>query len=137
MPFEVKDEGGRPRLVLDGRWTVAEAPALEPRLRGAALPNGRDLVLDASGIDALDLTGAWLLRSLERRLAESGTRVAWSPDRPQQLGFIDRTTEGSRRDEPAAEPPLEGVPGALRATSAVPLSLPRKARSTCSASSVR
>jgi phospholipid/cholesterol/gamma-HCH transport system permease protein len=111
MPFEVRDEEGRPRLRLDGRWTVAEAAALELRLRAVAAPASRELVLDVTGIAALDLTGAWLLRALETRLREAGTRIAWVPGRPGQLDFIDRSIAGERAPEPAAA--LPAVPAAL------------------------
>jgi phospholipid/cholesterol/gamma-HCH transport system permease protein len=68
LPFELRDEGGRQRLQLDGRWTVAEAAALEPRLGAVAPAGSRELVIDAAAIEVLDLAGAWLLRALERRL---------------------------------------------------------------------
>jgi phospholipid/cholesterol/gamma-HCH transport system permease protein len=113
MPFELRDEGGRERIVLRGRWTVVEAPALEPRLRAAPLPAARELVLDASGLEALDLTGAWLLRDLERRLRESRADVAWVPGRPAPLGFIDRTMAGDRAPVLPDEEPLSLVSGTL------------------------
>ncbi|MBM4218965.1 MAG: ABC transporter permease [Gammaproteobacteria bacterium] len=112
MPFELRDEGGRQRIVLRGRWTVVEAPALEPRLRAAPLPAARELMLEASGLEALDITGAWLLRDLERRLRESGAIVAWAPGRPAPLDFIDRTMTGSRPPPPDEEP-LSLITGTL------------------------
>jgi phospholipid/cholesterol/gamma-HCH transport system permease protein len=113
MPFEVKDEGGRLRIRLDGRWTVAEAAALELRLRALPPPSVRELLLDATGIEALDLTGAWLLRSLEARLRDAGARVAWAPGRPGSLDFIHRTMAGERPPEPDTGEPLSVVPAAL------------------------
>jgi phospholipid/cholesterol/gamma-HCH transport system permease protein len=112
MPFELMDEGGRPRLRLDGRWTVEEAAALEPGLRAIAPPPARALVLDVTGIEALDLTGAWLLRTLETRLQQAGSQVTWLPGRPGPLDFIDRTMAGERPPEPEPEP-LSAVPAAL------------------------
>jgi phospholipid/cholesterol/gamma-HCH transport system permease protein len=112
--LEVKDEGDRRRIRLDGRWTVAEAAALEPGLSEAARGAGGDLVLDASGIEALDLTGAWLLRSLERQIRESGGRVEWAGGRPVQLAFIDRTEAGRIPPEPDTAEPLIGIPGVLQ-----------------------
>jgi phospholipid/cholesterol/gamma-HCH transport system permease protein len=113
LPLEMRDEGGRQRLRLEGRWTVAEASALEPRLRAIAPAAARELVIDAAGIEALDLAGAWLLRGLEVRFREAGTRVAWAPQRPEPLDFIDRTMEGGERAESAPEAPPSGLEGAL------------------------
>lgn len=113
MPFELRDEGGRERIALRGRWTVVEAPALESRLRAAPLPAARELLLDASGLEALDITGAWLVRDLERRLRESGANVAWAPGRPASLEFIDRTMTGIRPPPPDEES-LSLITGTLR-----------------------
>jgi phospholipid/cholesterol/gamma-HCH transport system permease protein len=115
MAFELNDEGGRPRLALRGRWTVEEAPALEPRLRAANLPPDGQLVIDASGLEVLDLTGAWLLRDLERRLRDSGLEVTWQPGRPASLEFIDRTMSGGRPPSPPPEDePTSLVEGTLQ-----------------------
>lgn len=114
MPFELKDEGGRLRLALRGRWTVAEAAALGPGLAAVPAGAGRELVLDAGGIEALDLTGAWLLRALEARLREAGARVAWRPARPGPLDFIDRTLASDRTAPPSDDEQPSLVSGALR-----------------------
>jgi len=90
LPLEWTDAGGRRRLRLDGRWTVNEAPALAPRVAEAAQGAAGASVLDVTAIEKLDLTGAWLLRSLERRLEGGGGRVEWQGGRPEQLDLIDR-----------------------------------------------
>ena len=102
MPFEVQDEGGRSRLRLHGRWTVAEAAADGPRLREAARAARGAVVVDAAGVEALDLTGAWFLRSLERQLRDAGRAVEWAGPRPAQLEFIDRLEAERDKTPPAA-----------------------------------
>lgn len=109
LQLEAQDENGRRRLRLRGRWTVAEAGALEGLLRDAGAPPG-PVLLDESGIEALDLSGAWLLRALERRLAGAGCRVEWAGRRPGQLEFIDRVMSGGD----VAEAPVPGPPAGLR-----------------------
>lgn len=47
-----------------------------------------ELALNVS-TDGLDLTGAYLLRRLERRAEARGIRVRWFPARPELLGFTD------------------------------------------------
>ena len=91
---------------------MAEAAALEPRLADAARRATGAVVVDASGIESLDLTGAWLLRAFEARLRVAGARVEWRPERPGPLGFIDRTEADSRPEEPEAAPPT-GIAAAL------------------------
>jgi phospholipid/cholesterol/gamma-HCH transport system permease protein len=115
MPFELKDQGGRGRLRLHGRWTVEEAAELQPRLAATASSAAREIEIDASGIEALDLAGAWLLRELETRLSRSGARVAWSPARPETLELIDRTLAAERAAaaDAEADTALSGLPAAL------------------------
>jgi len=81
VPFEVQDEGGRSRLRLHGRWTVAEAGADGLRLREAARAARGAVVVDATGVEALDLTGAWFLHSFERQSRDAGRGPAHSTAR--------------------------------------------------------
>jgi phospholipid/cholesterol/gamma-HCH transport system permease protein len=111
LQFEAEDQGGRRRVRLSGRWTVEEAAALEPRLQKAAAGMAGDVDFDAAGIEAMDLTGAWLLRSLERRLKDAGCRVEWAGGRPAQLEFIDSTEAG---DGGKALPASDGPDGVRR-----------------------
>ncbi|HEX9706523.1 MAG TPA: MlaE family lipid ABC transporter permease subunit [Steroidobacteraceae bacterium] len=114
MQFEAEDQGGRSRFRLSGRWTVEEAAALEARLLKEARAAGGDVLFDAAGIEAMDLTGAWLLRSLERRLRDSGRRVEWAGGRPAQLEFIDSTEAGSAGKAPAEPADADGAHRVLR-----------------------
>jgi phospholipid/cholesterol/gamma-HCH transport system permease protein len=113
VPFEVRDEGGRRRLLLSGRWTVAEAAALAPRLAEAAGGAGGALIADASRIESLDLSGAWLLRSLERQLGDAGKRLEWAGGRPEQLDIIDRAEAAGEPGSDAPDQPTDAVSGVL------------------------
>ena len=91
--LEIQDGPDGRQVVLRGHWTVENVAALEKAVAaGSASPPGTATV-DATGVEALDLTGAWLLRSLERRLEAAGSQVAWLPGRPGQLAFIDEAVE--------------------------------------------
>jgi phospholipid/cholesterol/gamma-HCH transport system permease protein len=107
LHFEAENEGSRRRFRFSGRWTVEEAAALDLLLLKEARAAGGDVLFDAAGIEAMDLTGAWLLHSLERRLRDSGHRVEWAGGRPAQIEFIDSTGKG-HAGEPSAAP---GTPG--------------------------
>lgn len=105
MTIEVRDEGGRSRVRLGGRWTVAESAALAADVAGLR-PGSREAVFDASGIEALDLSGAWVLWHAEQASKAGGARVAWSPSRPELLAFIDRNDPAGReRTETPPRPP--------------------------------
>lgn len=87
--LEIHDTPDGRVLALGGSWTVDNLVALERTVAGATAPAAAGVTIDASAVTAMDLTGAWLLRSLERRLAEAGASVVWLPGRPEQVGFID------------------------------------------------
>ncbi|MEI6457930.1 MAG: ABC transporter permease [Pseudomonadota bacterium] len=87
MTIAVEDLNGVPVLAVLGRWTAAEAAQCFDWVETTSIPAG-GLTLVAR-IDALDLTGAYLLRRLERRAEEAGLSVRWSSPRPELLGFTD------------------------------------------------
>jgi len=91
--LEIQDRPDGRRVALRGRWTVENVAALEKAITAASASPPGDITLDAAAVEALDLTGAWLLRSLEGRLAAAGSRVAWVPERPGQIAFIDDAVE--------------------------------------------
>ncbi len=89
MKLETSDEAGRRTLSLHGRWTVEHVAALERGLAAGSRDAPAAVAIDVAGIDALDLTGAWLLRALEGRLAAAGATISWPSGRPPQLDFVD------------------------------------------------
>jgi phospholipid/cholesterol/gamma-HCH transport system permease protein len=113
MPFEVRDEGGRSRVRVHGRWTVAEAGSVDASPRAIA-PGSQSLVFDASAIEALDLSGAWRLWELESGHKAGGGRVSWTPSRPGLLAFIDETMAGEPGTPGHAGPARGAFAGALQ-----------------------
>jgi phospholipid/cholesterol/gamma-HCH transport system permease protein len=69
-----------------GRWQAESATALAAEVDAADV-GGPRVVLDAGGLEALDLTGAFFLRRLEQRLAAGGVPYEWRGARPEQLEF--------------------------------------------------
>jgi len=59
----------------DGRWTIAESARLDKQLRELDTGSGGSIIMDASGIDRLDSTGAWLLLRTRRALENAGRTV--------------------------------------------------------------
>src|SRR5688572_5415515 len=113
MPFEVRDEGGRSRVRVHGRWTVAEAGSVDASPREIP-PGSQSLVFDASAIEALDLSGAWRLWELESGHKAGGGRVSWTPSRPGLLAFIDQTMAREPAAPAHAGPARIGLAGALQ-----------------------
>jgi len=89
MQTRIRDEGDERTIGLSGRWTLERVADLEKAIAQAAAPGPARALVDPRGIEALDLTGAWLLRAMEGRLAASGAEVRWAGSRPEQLAFID------------------------------------------------
>jgi phospholipid/cholesterol/gamma-HCH transport system permease protein len=59
-----------------GRWTIAESSRLDRELRALDPGSGQAITMDASGVDRLDSTGAWLLLRTRRKLEETGHNVS-------------------------------------------------------------
>ena len=111
MPFEVSDERGTTRVRIRGRWTVAEAA--QHQRTGHAL-GGREIAFDASGLEAIDLSGALQLWRAEQDVVMAGGHARWTPSRPELLEFLDRTMQGEKgapTPVPAAGP--DGIAAAL------------------------
>ena len=99
--LEIRDGTDGRRIALGGRWTVENVAALEKAVTAAsAAPPSGPVTIDTSGLEALDLTGAWLLRSLERRIDSAGGRTVWVPERPGQIAFIDDAVENAPKAPP-------------------------------------
>jgi phospholipid/cholesterol/gamma-HCH transport system permease protein len=70
------EEDGATVFRAEGEWLVVTAAELDRRLRDLAMPQGRQVTVDLSGVDRLDSAGAWLLLRTEHELAARGNQVA-------------------------------------------------------------
>ncbi len=59
-----------------GQWTIAESARLDQELRQLKVGSGQPITMDASGIERLDSTGAWLLLRTRRALEAAGRTVS-------------------------------------------------------------
>lgn len=82
---DIRVEGGAARCT--GAWTVDRVRYVERALRHLAWPVGGEVVLDASGADAMDTAGAWLLHRTARTL-ERGGRTVVLRLRPEHRGIV-------------------------------------------------
>lgn len=70
------EEDGATVFRAEGEWLVVTAAELDRRLRDLAMPQGRQVTVDLSGVDRLDSAGAWLLLRTEHELEARGNQVA-------------------------------------------------------------
>jgi phospholipid/cholesterol/gamma-HCH transport system permease protein len=84
-----------------GRWTIAQSARLDRELRDIQAGAGGAITMDASAIDRLDSTGAWLLLRTRRALEERGRQVA-DLKVPERYASLLRNLE---RDEGADRRP--------------------------------
>jgi phospholipid/cholesterol/gamma-HCH transport system permease protein len=94
-----------------GGWVIDEARGLEQRLRellGARAPTEeavKQLVIDLSGVEALDTAGAFLLARLERRIVEKGGQVDWRGADAARQALLERVREVVADDDTPRRPP--------------------------------
>ncbi|GAA0545106.1 phospholipid/cholesterol/gamma-HCH transport system permease protein [Rhizomicrobium palustre] len=74
--FEANRDGDKLRISAGGPWTVFGAGAVDAGLRALARENARVAEIDATGIESLDTTGAWLLLRTKIQLKQAGLKVA-------------------------------------------------------------
>jgi phospholipid/cholesterol/gamma-HCH transport system permease protein len=85
ISVETLDDGSR--LTIQGRWTAIDAADRLLAVDECQLSATR--LEFVNHLEALDLTGAFLLRRLEIRAELQGGAVCWVPSRPELLGFTD------------------------------------------------
>ncbi len=91
-----------------GSWTLREVGALEGRLACYAWPAVPGLTVDASGVQALDTAGAWLLHRTVRLLERDGRTVRLDGLRPEHEALL-RLIESRAAVEGVVTPPVPGL----------------------------
>ncbi len=84
-----------------GDWTVHRLADLDRGLSAVPWPAAGDVVIDGSGIAALDTSGAWLLHRTLRERAAEGSAVRIQGLRPEFAALVDLL---AARDVPLAAP---------------------------------
>lgn len=102
-------EPGPQTLAFSGRWTIRGIGAIEHRLEALRPGSNAAIVADASGIEALDSAGAWLLQRLLLRLRAQGAPTTLQGLRPEFSRLLDAAAQ--QLAEQAARP-ASSVPAA-------------------------
>ena len=75
MLLESKRNGDALTLRLTGAWRIDNVAEIEAALRDLESPAKGRMTIDCSGIEAIDLSGAWLLQKCIERAKEAGANV--------------------------------------------------------------
>jgi phospholipid/cholesterol/gamma-HCH transport system permease protein len=95
---------------LNGAWRIENVAAIEAALTRLPQEGARRFVVDARSLEALDLSGAWLLRERLQALQSAGGRVEFAGEPPSQFAFLEEIT--TQQASPEQTQPEE--PGSLR-----------------------
>ena len=108
MLFEAERSGDHTTLRLRGGWCIDHVREIENAL--GQFPAGRERVaLDYSGIETLDLSGAWLLRAWLDRAESAGTHVEIVGRAPEHFAFLDELLERKAGQAPAPDEPRSSL----------------------------
>jgi phospholipid/cholesterol/gamma-HCH transport system permease protein len=87
---------------LNGAWRIENIAAIEAALEQLSQEGTRRLIVDTRSLEALDLSGAWLLRSRLAALQGAGGRVEFEGEPPSQFAFLEEITAQEAGQQPAA-----------------------------------
>ncbi len=77
---------------LIGAWRIENIAAIEAALAQLSPEGTQRLVVDTRSLEALDLSGAWLLRERLATVQSAGGRVEFAGEPPSQFAFLEEIT---------------------------------------------
>lgn len=102
--FEAERSGDHMTLRLRGGWCIDHLREIEAAL--AQFPaGGEHVAIDYSGIQTLDLSGAWLLRGWYDRAKAAGTKIEVVGKQPAHFAFLDELLERKPGERSVPEEP--------------------------------
>ena len=93
---------GRDRLRIAGRVRMADAAALESRLRALLDASPSSLSVEVEDPDGLDIGPSWLLHRALATLAAGGTEVSFAGPVPEHFAYLDGLASRGAAAAPAA-----------------------------------
>jgi phospholipid/cholesterol/gamma-HCH transport system permease protein len=91
---------------LNGAWRIENIVAIEAALAQLSQQGARRVVVDARSLEALDLSGAWLLHARLQTLQGEGGRIEFAGEPPSQFAFLEEiTSQQTEQTAPELEPP--------------------------------
>lgn len=86
-------DGGTAVWSHGGAWTIEHVTRLARELTIPAQANGKSALLDLSGIDQLDTSGAWLLRRHRELLSENRFKIEITQGAPDLAALLDQVLQ--------------------------------------------
>ncbi|MCP4384168.1 MAG: MlaE family lipid ABC transporter permease subunit [Hyphomicrobiales bacterium] len=101
--LDLDTTGSETRVAVGGTWIIATIAAVESRVASVVGQAGDRVVLDLSGVDRIDTSGAWLIRQLELQLAVAGATVEMRGGSENARRLLEAVARVGGED---VEPPL-------------------------------
>ena len=89
MYLDIRRTAQGVELQLTGPWRLIHLDALERELAGVQLAGADHVLIDTSGLSALDLSASVKLRDFVQRAGAAGARVTFAGAAPDQLRLLD------------------------------------------------
>jgi phospholipid/cholesterol/gamma-HCH transport system permease protein len=109
MLVEVRRSEQGLEIDLTGEWRALQMTQIDAELAGVDLTNARHVAIDAHGLEALDLTGAWRLREFLNQIRQAGADVQFRGAQPDQLRLVDTTMKGETPLPPCRQEEEYGI----------------------------
>lgn len=106
----VEETDGACTVRLGGALTVASAGEAYARLERIKPASGQPMVVDLSGLSAMDTSGAWLVHRFLRTWSEAGAEARYENATPDQETLLGQ----AREHEVPATPPKKQAPLLIR-----------------------
>ncbi len=120
--FHVEHESNIFRLVITGEWTIRDVARLQRLIDDIVMPStlfsNHVGEIEMSGLQKLDVAGAWLINSTRKKWSLRGLVTRFSGIRPEHLVLIDevrRSDEAGRPEKRQKGPFRRSLDDALKA----------------------
>lgn len=80
-----------PHLTLSGAWVASALHDIEEKIHSVKIRTEQTIIADGSGIEALDMSGAWVMQTLLSRLHQTGNSITlkgFKPEFTQRLRVV-------------------------------------------------
>ena len=82
-------------LSLQGYWVLAESVAIHDALNAIKPATNNVLVLDASHVESVDVSGAWLIYQQAKRWQQQGINIQFEQFPAEYLAYFTATSSAS------------------------------------------
>jgi len=117
--LQSETSGNATTLHLSGRWTIDNIAEVEASMAGFETAGTQQIVVDCAKLEALDLSGAWLLRKRFEEVTAAGGKIEFAGKAPAHFHFIEELTGKSEGESEKADAPPPKVDFVSRALATV------------------